>query len=187
MLRDDFARVSMVLGDYVKAREALEEAIRMKPDYAAAHFRLAQIAIIKGNVEDAILNTERAALSAPDDIGILFQLGMLYYQQNRYREARQILERAVHINTNYSNARYFLGLIYASEGERTRAVEQFELIQALNPDNREIKTILANLQNGREPLAGITPPPLTRNSPPVVKEGKELEQEGELKEGNGSE
>ena len=187
LLRDDAARVYMVLGDYVKAREALEEAIRLKSDYAAAHFRLAQIAILKGNVEDAISNTERAVLSAPNDIGVLFQLGLLYYQQNRYKEARQILERTVQLNENYSNAHYFLGLIYAAEGERARAIEQFELIQKLNPDNAEVRAILANLHESKEPLAGITPPPLTRTDPPVLKEGEELEQEGALEEGRAPE
>lgn len=182
LLRDDAARVYMILGDHVKAREALEEAIRLKSDYAAAHFRLAQIAILKGNVKDAISNTERAVLSAPNDIGALFQLGLLYYQQSRFGDARQILERAVRLNENYSNARYFLGLTYAAEGDRARAIEQFEFIQKLNPDNAEVQAILENLHAGKEPLAGITPPPLTRTGPPVPKEGKELEQESALEE-----
>ncbi|TSC73285.1 MAG: Tfp pilus assembly protein PilF [Parcubacteria group bacterium Gr01-1014_70] len=180
LVHDDLARVSMVLGDYVKAREELEAAIRLKSDFAAAHFRLAQIAVIKGNVDDAIANTERAALSAPNDIGILFQLGLLYYQQNRHDDARLIFERAVQINPNYSNARYFLGLVYAAGGDRSRAIEQFEFIQSLNPENTEVKVILNNLKEGKEPLAGITPPPLNRDSVPVSKEGDELEQRGAL-------
>lgn len=180
LLRDDVARVYMVLGDYVKAREALEEAIRLKSDYAAAHFRLAQIAIIKGNVEDAINNTERAAVSAPNDIGVLFQLGLLYYQQNRRDDAQLIFERVTQLNENYSNARYFLGLTYAAKGLNALAIEQFERIQMLNPDNAEAEAILENLRAGREPLAGITPPPLTRTGPPVSKEGKELEQKDTL-------
>ncbi len=181
LLRNDIARIYMIQGDYVKAREALEEAIRLKADYAAAHFRLAQIAIIKGNVDDAINSTERAALSAPEDVGVLFQLGLLYYQKNRYDDARLIFERTTQLNENYSNARYFLGLIYAIKGERDLAIGQFERIQALNPDNAEVRAILENLRAGEEPLTGITPP-LTRAEPPVSKEGKEIEQEGVLEE-----
>src|SRR3989344_1759879 len=180
LLRDDVARVYMMLGDYVKAREALEEAIRLKSDYAAAHFRLAQIAIIKGNVQDAINNTERAVVFAPNDIGVLFQLGLLYYQQTRYDDAQLIFERITKLNENYSNARYFLGLTYAVKGAIAPALEQFERIQVLNPDNAEVRIILENLRAGKGPLTGITPPPLTRTGPPVSKEGKELEQEGAL-------
>ena len=182
VLRDDAARVHMILGDYVKAREQLGEAVRLKPDYAAAHFRLAQISIVKNNVEEAIANTERAALSAPNDVGVLFQLGLLYYQQDRHREARQIFERTEQLNENYSNARYFLGLIYAAADDNARAIEQFEKIQALNPDNAELNVILQNLRAGNDPLEGITPP-LTRANPPVGKESQELEQENELEDG----
>ncbi len=181
-LRDDLARVHIALGDHVQAREALEEAIKLKPDYAAAHFRLAQIAAIKGNVADAISNTERAALAAPNDIGILFQLGLLYYQQERTREASQVLERAISLNPNYSNARYFLGLSYAARGERDLAIEQFRHIGSLNPDNAEVLLILANLEEGKDALAGITPPPLDRTRVPVAKETEELEQQDELQE-----
>lgn len=175
VLREDIAREYIALGDYVKARESLEEAVRLKNDYAAAHFRLAQIAAIKGNVDDAVSNTERAALSAPNDVGILFQLGLLYYRQGRNRDAQQVLERAVSINPNYSNARYFLGLAYAAREERDLAIEQFRLIQELNPDNVEVKHILTNLTTGREALDGITPPPLNRDEVPVRKEGEELD------------
>lgn len=182
MLRDDLARIYIAQGDYVKAREALEEAIRLKPDFAAAHFRLAQIAAIKGNVNDAIANSERAAIAAPNDIGILFQLGLLYYQQSRNREAQQILERAVELNPNYSNARYFLGLVYAARGERALAVEQFERIRDLNADNAEVRAILENLNVGKDPLSGISPPPLNRGQVPVKKEGEELEQTDVLQE-----
>lgn len=180
LLRDDVARVYMLLGDYVKARESLEEAIRLKSDYAAAHFRLAQIAIIKNNVDDAIKNTERAVLFAPNDIGVLFQLGLLYYQQNRHDDAGLVFERVTQLNENYSNARYFLGLTYAAKGAITLAIEQFERIQVLNPDNAEVRAILENLRTGKKPLEGITPPPLARVGPPVSKEGEELEQDGAL-------
>lgn len=186
VLRDDAARVYITLGDYVKARESLEEAIRLKSDYAAAHFRLAQIAAIKGNAKDAITNSERAALAAPNDIGVLFQLGLLYYQENRFNEAKQILDRAVQLNKNYSNARYFLGLSYASLGERVQAIEQFERIRELNPENPEVRVILKNLQAGKDPLIGITPPPLQRDEVPVEKEGEELKQSDVLQKSMGS-
>ena len=82
-------------------------------------------------------------------------------------DATIVLERAVAINTNYSNARYFLGLIYDRTGRRTEAIGEFEKIAALNPGNGEVQTILANLRAGRPALASIAPPPETRASPPV--------------------
>ena len=184
-LRDDIARVYLLLGDQVQARELLQKALELKGDYATAHFRLAQIAAIKGNTADAIANTERAALSAPNDIGILFQLGLLYYQGDRFTDAAQILDRAVRLSTNFSNARYFLGLTYAALGENTAATEQFTRIAELNPGNEEVSRILVNLEAGRSPLSGISPPgpgPLEREDPPVeedITSSDEITDDGE--------
>lgn len=172
-LRDDLARVYIALGNYVEARASLEEALHLKPDYASAHFRLAQIAALKGNIKEATRNTENAALNAPNDIGVLFQLGLLYYQQGRFSETRQVLERAVSLSPNYANALYFLGLSYVAEDDREQAVKQFSKIQELNPDNQEVRRILANLQSGKKALDGISPPgpaPERRSTLPLEEE-----------------
>src|SRR3989344_2468842 len=169
-LRDDISRVYITQGNYVEANVHLEEAVKLKADYTVAHFRMAQIAALKGNVKDATRNAENAALTAPNDIGVLFQLGLLYYQQNRIDEAGLILERVVALNKNYSNARYFLGLAYANKKQIQKAIAEFEEVLKLNPGNKEVETILANLRAGKDPLATISPPaptPDKRDNPPI--------------------
>lgn len=170
VLRDDIARVHIAQGDYVRAGEQLQKALELKGDYATAHFRVAQIAALKGNVGDATAATERAVASAPHDTGILFQLGLLYYQQNRMDDAREVLEMAIARNNNFSNARYFVGLIYADRGELEKARLEFAKILELNPGNAEIQHILTNLSSGKSALDGISPPgpgPLERDTPPA--------------------
>ena len=150
--------------------QAFQKAADLKPDYAPAHFMLAQAALRQGNAQSAIKSAENAKLSAPFDIGIAFQLGLLYYQSNDLNRARVEFERAVSISGNYSNARYFLGLIYDRQGNQAKATEQFEKVLELNPDNTEVRKILSNLQNNRDALAGIAPPgapPEKRNIAPV--------------------
>ncbi len=68
------------------------------------------------------------------------------------------LERAVALVPTYSNAKYFLGLAYSKEGMVEDALTQFKQIQALNPDNAEIKVIISNLEAGNAPLAEVKPP-----------------------------
>lgn len=153
-----------------KAEENLLKAVSLKPDYVEGHFLLAQVYDAEGKIEEAIKRGEAAALLAPNDIGTLFQLGLLYYRANRLSDAEIVLKRAVEINTNYSNARYFLGLIYDRTGRRADAVAEFEKISALNPDNGEVKQILSNLRAKKSALAGIAPPgpaPEKRSEPPV--------------------
>jgi tetratricopeptide (TPR) repeat protein len=89
------------------------------------------------------------------------------------------LERAVSLNTNYSNARYFLGLIYDRQGDKERALKEFAQIEILNPDNQEGKVILQNLREGRGALESIVPPaepPEKRKEAPVKEENGKNEQ-----------
>jgi tetratricopeptide (TPR) repeat protein len=90
----------------------------------------------------------------PLDAGLEFELGVLLYQNNQSAAAEVQFQRAVALQSNYSNARYFLGLIYANQGMTSAALSQFEAIAQLNPGNAEIQQIITNLQNGQPPLAG---------------------------------
>lgn len=152
------------------ARAELEKALALKPDFADAHFLLTQISTREGKVAEAIRNAEATAALAPQDIGVAFQLGVLYYRNEEFGRAQAEFERAIRLNENYSNARYFLGLIYDRRGKRPAALEQFEKIAALNPDNGEAKRIIENLKAGRPALTGIAPPapaPEERKEAPV--------------------
>lgn len=149
------------------ARKALEESIQLKPDLAESNYLLAQVLIQQGNLPRAIAQVEAVERLAPTDIGVAFQLGVLYYQSGDLSRSEAELRRAIGLNENYSNARYFLGLILDRRGDRAGAIEQFEKIQALNPENQEVKTILANLRAGKPALTTITPHPTERRTPPV--------------------
>jgi tetratricopeptide (TPR) repeat protein len=165
------ARVEILEGRTTEAKNLLLKAVELKSDYAPAHFLLAQLEAQAGNISAAIKSAETTALLAPNDIGALFQLGLLYYQNKNFSDARLVLERAVSINSNYSNARYFLGLIYAREGEKQRALQEFEQILALNPGHQEVLRIIQNLRQGLDPLSGISPPqpqPERRSQLPVA-------------------
>lgn len=150
--------------------QIFQKAIQMKPDFAAAHFLLAQTAIRLGNLDAALKSVENAKAAAPFDIGVAFELGLLYYQKSDLDRAQAEFERAVSINDNYSNARYFLGLIYDRKGDKAKAADQFAKVLRLNPDNEEVRRILANLAAGRPALDGIVPPappPEKRKEVPV--------------------
>ena len=153
------ARVELAQGKINESREFLKKAIAIKKDFAPAYFLTAQIEAQSGNLDGAIRSTEiAAALSSEKDIGVLFQLGLLYYQAQRLDEARAAFEQAIKANRNYANARYFLGLIYYMQGNPDASREQFKKIAELNPNNGEVRLILANLSQGKPPLDGISPP-----------------------------
>lgn len=149
------ARMYASLGNTAQAQKSLETVLAKKPDYPEAILFYSQIEASRGNIRNAALIAERALVFAPNDLGVLFQAGYLKYQDKAYEEARIILERARALAPNYSNAKYFLGLTYDELGERDEAIQEFIQIGELNPDNEEVKQILANLRAGLPALAGI--------------------------------
>ena len=155
-----------------KAVANLEESLKLKGDYAPARFLEVQIYDRQGKSSDAIKRAEELVTLNANDVGSLFQLGFLYYKANRFDDSRQVFEKLITLSPNYSNARYFLGLIYDRDNpkDKTKAIEQFQKISELNPDNNEIKLILKNLKAGKPALFGIAPPapaPQARSEAPV--------------------
>lgn len=147
------ARLEAANKDLKKAKEVVMQALAMKQNYSEAIYFLSQIQIAEGNLKDAIQSVSAVAFLNQNDPTVFFQLGFLQYSNKQYSDAVTSLERAVTLNPQYSNARYFLGVSYSRLDRRSDAIAQFEEIQKLNPDNQEVKTALANLRAGKDPLA----------------------------------
>ena len=146
-----------------KSKEYIMQAINLKSDYAQAIYQLSLVYEMQGERAQAISTLEQLKAMAPflvdynpmQDIGLAFQLGLLYYSNENYSSAQGEFERAVSLDPNYTNARYFLGLSYDETGRKTQAIEQFELIEEYNPENEQVKQILTNLRNNEPALQGI--------------------------------
>jgi tetratricopeptide (TPR) repeat protein len=148
------AEAKTKMNDYLaKAEEALKKSVEMKSDYALALYELALVYDSSGQAAEAINSMIQTKNLYPQDIGVAFQLGLLYYKKADWSAAKIEFERAVLIDQNYSNARYFLGLVYDRLGNKAAAIDQFTAIEKLNPDNQDIKTILANLRAGKPAIS----------------------------------
>lgn len=165
------ARLEIANNNLTDAKQYIGKALELKGNYTDAVFLLSQIQVQEGNLKEAIRSVEAAAQISPNDPTIYFQLGILKYNDRNYLGTVDAMSKAVALNEQYSNARYFLGLSQARLGKTAEAIAQFETIKALNPDNSEIDTILQNLRAGRQPLANLEEPqPETRKALPVAEE-----------------
>ncbi len=135
--------------DLKEAEDFLKKAIELKPRYAEAYSMQAEIYIREGRTQEAIEKLKEAESFAPFDAKLAFQLGVIYYNNKRFIEAKSEFEKAVELDGNYSNALYSLGLVYDRLGDKQKAIEQFEKVARLNPDNMEVKMILNNLRSGK--------------------------------------
>ncbi len=151
--KDDITKKNQ---DLDNAKIHFDRALSLKSDYAPAHFQIAMWYQIKGETNEAIKRLEETKKYAPpDDIGLFFQLGLLYFQNKNWQLAQKEFERILAIAPNYSNALYFSGLINYELGENAKAIEKISKVSELNPDNETVKKVLENLKNNKKPLEGI--------------------------------
>ncbi len=147
--------------EYQVAQGAFERALSLKSNYAPAYFALVQVFDRQGKSAEAVARAEQLRLLAPNDVGILFQLGVLHYQVGRMTQAQTALEGAVRVAPDYANALYLLGLTYDQAGNRANALLAFERVLKSNPDNKEVIAIIGNLRNSRPALSsGAQPRPV---------------------------
>jgi len=154
----DKAKENLVL-----AKQNFEKAVQIKSNYIPAQFMIAVVLQRQGEIDQAIAKLEESLKMNPRDTGISFQLGVLYFQTGKYEQARITLESTVKLTENYSNAMYFLGLTYDKLGDKQKALEQFQKVSELNPDNADLKKIVSNLQTGKKALDGLEQAPAGQN------------------------
>lgn len=154
----NLARTEVLGGNNDIAREFIGNALVIKNDYTDAIFLLSQIEINEGKVSQAIVSIEAATFLTPRDPLAFFQLGILKYSAQDYEGAIVALERAVLLNNQYANARYFLGLSYYQLNRIEDAINQFSIVRDLNSSNVEAIIIIENLKAGRAPFENFAPP-----------------------------
>ncbi len=147
------------------AIEALNKAVELKSDYGPAHYYLAGAYERQGNLAEAISRLELLRSANQLDVGIHFQLGLLYFKQGKADLAEASLKRAIEISPNYSNARWYLSAVYEQKGDINAAIAEVEKVKELNPDNALVNQRLERLQQGEGPeVPDVLPDPVEEGS-----------------------
>ena len=144
----DRAQLAFINGETIRAHELIQEAIRLKPNYGAAIFFLSQIEISLGNLPEAIRAAQAITVLEPQNPVRHYQLGLLLLSNNQPAPAATSFERAVALDQDYSNARYFLAFAYDALNRTEDALEQLEIVRSLNLDNETVVELIAQLNRG---------------------------------------
>lgn len=172
----NLARLEVTQNKLTDARQYVGRALQMKQNYTEAVYLLSQIQVANGQLKDAITSVRIATEITPTEPTLFFQLGILEYNDKNYGGAVVSLEKALKLNGQYANAKYFLGLSYARVGRNAEAITQFEDLVKSNPDNVEVSFILNNLKEGKSPFSDVKPPidnkPEKRKVLPVIEKTK---------------
>ncbi len=162
------AQLELVEENLLASEAHALESVNLKRDYIPAILFLAQLEIRLGKAQEALQAAEAAAYFAPNDPAVLLQVGLLRLGTGDTDGAIQALSRAIEINPQFANARFFLSALYAQKGEFASAVAQLKSIADFSEENAlAVASDLAELEAGRNPFSSARLRSLGVPQPPV--------------------
>ena len=91
------------------------------------------------------------------DIGVGFQLAILYYRNGDKDKATNLFQQIVALEPSYANARWYLSALYEEQGKLDDAIAQVQKIQETNQDNdlvaQRLQQLIALRDAKSKPLA----------------------------------
>ena len=105
------------IGKYQQAIESYNQAIRMIPDFAAAHYNLGIIYFNLGNYQQAVKNFSQAVRAAPDFTAAYYNLGVVYHLLGQNQRAIENYSEAIRLKHDYGEAYNNRALVYLNTGD----------------------------------------------------------------------
>ena len=138
------------------AAEALEQAVKLDPDLAEAHFRLglAYEALAKAEEADreykkAIESYKKYLNDNPDDAEAHYDLGQTYANLHQYSDAVREYRQAIKLKgTDDAEIYYDLGVALTRLAQYDEAVAAFSKSLEVDPDNYRAEDALAEAREG---------------------------------------
>lgn len=116
------------------AKQNLETALRIRPDFAEARMELGLVYYLQGHAGEALAQYDQAKKLRPHDSRLLVLRADALGALNRRDEAMDALREAIRLRPNYWEARYLLGVELAEKGRIGEAFTEFKEVTRLRPD-----------------------------------------------------
>lgn len=112
-----------------------KKSLAVKPYERKACFGMAYCLNTKGNYSDAIPYLQKAIEQEATYTAAYVELGYSYYMTGRNDDAIKQCEKGLSLSPNNENARYYLGLIYINQKNKTKAQQMVDELKSLNSKN----------------------------------------------------
>jgi tetratricopeptide (TPR) repeat protein len=133
------------------AEAELQTALERDARVPRANYLLGQIALFRGQLDEAIARSRREIALNPADAMAFYQLGDAYGRETRWDEAIRALQQSLWLNPFYSGPYILLGRAYMKKEQPATAEGMLRRAIAYDPNNRTAHYLLAQLlqQMGR--------------------------------------
>jgi tetratricopeptide (TPR) repeat protein len=128
------ARTRIQEGEVDAAIPLLEQALKMSPRLAKAHYFLGTALKTLGRYDEAIEHLNVAADQYPRDRVVLNEIGRVHFFQRRFDEAIAAFKRALAVDPEDLDAHYNLMLAYQGAGDHENAAREQALYSRFKAD-----------------------------------------------------
>lgn len=87
----------------------------------------------QGRPEVAIAAYEKALRIKPDDENVMTDLSAMYIQADNPTKAVELARKAIEINANHPQSRYWLGMALAATGDKSGARKALQEVKKISP------------------------------------------------------
>jgi len=112
----------------------LEKALRANPQRADIYLSMAQIAVDRGQLEQAIAHYRQTLRLQPQNSDVLSKLADAFMMSGKPEEAIPVLKEEIRISPGSSNAHFMLGQAYLQQKQYPQARESYEAAIKIEPD-----------------------------------------------------
>jgi tetratricopeptide (TPR) repeat protein len=120
---------------YADALHAFEQVVRLRPDYKDGYINVGIAYLSWEKYAEARAPLEKALAVKPDDARALYYLALVERRQRHTQAEVADLEKVVAQYPNSRDARRELGISYYQQHRSAEAVQQFQSLQTIDPDD----------------------------------------------------
>lgn len=135
----------------IQADQETEKAIKISPKNISylrtavrTYFLLASID--KNYTDKTLQSIDKAIQLAPTDPKLIYNKALILGQEGKNTEAVEWVKKAIEIKSNYREAYITLGELYFAQGEKSKAIEQANIVLKMIPGDSDALKRLAEWQ-----------------------------------------
>lgn len=129
--------------DFARARQHLEKALELDPDFYEARYELGVTCQLQGDLEGAAAAYRSARDMMPEDVRIYVNLAHLAVHKSDFGQAEAELRKGLKIEPHFEDAWFLLGHIYYRQSRFREAGQCYHALVNLSPENKEAVKWLA--------------------------------------------
>jgi tetratricopeptide (TPR) repeat protein len=118
--------------EWDRAREELDKALKLNPNYATAHLWKSTYLSTQGLLDDAIAECKVAEELDPLSMIIVTEIGKTLYFAHRYDEALEQYMKSLEIDPNFALAHKGLAEVYSKQSRFDKSLEEIDKAIALS-------------------------------------------------------